>query len=160
MTNPFALDPDATRADCEVRGRHARVVETVGLGNGFKPKRKKTDLSPLQRRWFTANGYTFARVEHANAWGAVTVDLFGFGDWLACKPGEGILLVQTCAHGDASKRERKARSKPELAVWLAAGGKFRIHGWIQRGGTGSRWELIEREIVLEDGNFRACIVSK
>lgn len=152
MTDPFATDPDATREECPVSTRRWKAKETVGLGD-LKPKRKKTDFSPMQRRWFTANGWTFARVEHPNAWGAVTVDLWGFGDWLACKEGEGIVLVQTCSlrehGGDVSTRIRKARSKPELAKWLEAGGRFQVHAWHQPRGAGSRWEVKVEEITLE-----------
>ena len=110
--DPFADTPDAVRAGLEIRRPFVRVEKTCELVG--KPKRKKTDFGPMQRRWFEQNGYTYARVEHANAYGSVTVDLWGFGDYLACRPGE-ILLVQVTDHTDAAKRVTKARSKPELA---------------------------------------------
>jgi hypothetical protein len=148
VADPFDDTPEAVREDLEIRSgrgwvanRKERTCELVGK----PPKAKKVDFSPMQRRWFEAGGYLFARVEHANPWGAVTVDLWGFADWLAVKPGE-ILLVQTCRASDASTRERKARSKPELLAWLAAGGRYQIHGWRQPDGPGTRWECVVREV--------------
>lgn len=148
--DPFSLTPDCTPSDCEIKTR-GRKVEAPTCGPFSKPKRKKVDFSPRQRDWFTKHGYTFERVERPNPWGAVTVDLMGFGDWLAFKPGEGILIVQTCRHSDASTRLKKAQSKPELAVWLKSGGRFAVHGWRQVGGVGSRWEVIVREVTAETG---------
>jgi hypothetical protein len=78
----------------------------------------------------------------------VNVDLWGFADYLAVRPGE-ILLVQTCRHSDASTREKKARNKPELRAWLEAGGRFEVHGWRQPDGQGTRWENVIRRIGQE-----------
>jgi hypothetical protein len=151
MKDPFADIPAAVGSECEVRAK------TWGRGKprcdvASKPKRKKTDFSPMQRRWFEANGWTYARVEHANAWGAMTVDLWSFGDWLACKPGEGILIVQTCSGegGNASARLQKAAKAPELAVWLASGGRFEVHSWLQPGGPGTKWENTVRPIAMAE----------
>ena len=150
--DPFDLDADATRADFTARRpfkERDRTCELVG-----KPKRKKADFNPKQRDWFTRNGWTYYRVETANAFGGVNVDCWGFADYLACKPGEGVLLVQTCAGttatggGSMADREKKARSKPELWEWLKSGGRFQVHGWRQPGGPGSKWEVVIREVTV------------
>ena len=146
MSDPFAEPPGATPADYDIQPRRWGVepkpCELVG-----KPKRKKVDLSPMQRRWFESGGWTYARVEHANAFGAVTVDLWGFADWLAVR-GDETLLVQTTTHSHAAARLRKSQAIPELAAWLGGGGRrFVVHGWHQPGGPGTRWELIEREVT-------------
>lgn len=146
--NPFAIDRDATRADCEIRSRPARPAPTVGLGDGFKPKARKVDLNPMQRRWFTQGGWAFARVEHANAWGAVTVDLWGCWDWIAVRADTpGVLFVQTTSAANLSARRRKIRAAPETAVLLAAGNRLQIHAWSQPEGPGTRWVVAVEEVT-------------
>lgn len=110
-----------------------------------KVKRKKTDLNPFQKKWFEDNGYTWARVEHSNAFGAVTVDLWGFADYLACKPGD-IVLVQTSSHANASARIKKAKATKELWAWLASGGRYEFHGWRQPNGPRTKWEVVIQEV--------------
>lgn len=66
-------------------------------------------------------------------------DLFGFGDVLAIDRREpGLLLVQCTSIGHVGDRLAKARNRPELAVWLRAGGRFEVWGWVKRGG---RWRV-------------------
>jgi hypothetical protein len=62
-------------------------------------------------------------------------DLFGFIDVVAIKPGE-IIGVQVTTSSNLAARLRKSQALPNLAAWLAAGGKFQAHGWAKRGG---RW---------------------
>lgn len=144
--DPFAATPDATPADFETRRKWGVEPERCDLVG--KRKRKKTDLNPHQRRWFERNGYTYARVEHTNAYGSVTVDLWSFGDYLAVR-GDETLIVQTCPHSAAATREAKARKAPELAAWLAGRDRrFQVHGWRQPGGAGTRWEVVIREVTL------------
>jgi hypothetical protein len=67
-------------------------------------------------------------------------DLFGFADVLAVHrlAREPMLLVQSTTAAHVAHRLAKARTRPELAVWLAAGGAFQVHGWYQRAG---RWQV-------------------
>jgi hypothetical protein len=66
-------------------------------------------------------------------------DLFGFADVTAVPLREsGVLLVQVTTTAHVAHRLAKARSKPELAVWLRAGGTFEVWGWELRRG---RWEV-------------------
>jgi hypothetical protein len=60
-------------------------------------------------------------------------DLFGFGDILAMHARDRcILIVQATTAAHAGDRLRKARSRPELALWLRAGGQFQVWGWVRR----------------------------
>lgn len=146
--DPFAALPDAQRSDFNIRTRAwAKPEKTCDL-TGKAPKRKRVDLNPKQREWFTKNGWTFARVEAQNAWGGMTSDLWGVADYLACRPPSEIVLVQVTTATNAAARERKARKCPELQVWLAAGGRFEVHAWSQPGGPNTRWEMAIRPVTL------------
>jgi hypothetical protein len=136
---PFSDTPDATAADCEIRRRAFNRPEAT-CDVASKPRKKKVDLNPLQRRWFEASGYTFARVEHANAFGGMTVDLWGCWDYLAVHPDRaGVLFVQVTTLHNLGARLRKIQKAPETAVLLAAGNRAVIHAWHQPGGAGSKW---------------------
>jgi len=128
-------------------GKKERLLDPLG-NSGAKPK--KIDPNPFQRKWFAKGGWAFERVEKTNAYGSVTVDLWGFGDYIAVHPEHGIWLFQTTTHGHAAEREAKARSKPELRAWLMAGGHFAVHGWEQPKGKGTAWVPVERIVTLED----------
>lgn len=148
FSDPFDLDADASRGDVVLpRSGFARKKETVELLPAETAKRKKADFNAVQRRWFERHGWTYERVEHANAWGGMCKDLWGIADYLACHPEQGILLVQTTSVDGMRARRRKIRNAPELVVWLAAGGKMQIHGWFQPGGAGSRWEVRIEEVT-------------
>jgi hypothetical protein len=158
MCDPFADIPDATREECDIQTRQWRPKETVGLGDMKKPRRKKTDLNPHEKRWLEGQGYTWARVDKANAWGAVNVDLWGIFDYLAVKPEEaGVLFVQVTDLTNASKRRRKILTAPQTAVLLAAGNRVELHCWHQPKGVGSKWEVrVERiEAIPLDGATNA-----
>ncbi len=75
-------------------------------------------------------------------------DLFGFADLLAVHRVEpGVLLVQATTLANVSARIRKAKGKPELAVWLRAGQRFEVWGWYQRNG---RWNVKRVELRGND----------
>jgi hypothetical protein len=145
-TDPFTDIPAADPAGIEVRQRaFAKPEKTVGLFG--KPKKRKVNLNPMQQRWFEREGYVFARVEVVNTFGGVMKDLWGIADYLCAHPKRReILLVQTTTDINANARIRKAQKAPELASWLAAGGKFQVHSWSQPGGPGSRWKMRIREV--------------
>lgn len=147
--DPFSEAADASRETCEIRSRAFTKPEQP-CDVASKPKRKKTDLNPLERRWFEKNGWTWARVEAQNAWGGMTKDLWACWDYVAVRADvPGVLFVQVCTLGDLSKRRRKILNAPETAVLLAAGNQAEVHGWSQPGGPGSRWELERRPVTVE-----------
>lgn len=147
--DPFAAIPDADPSAVEVRRRaFQRPEQTCDLVG--KPKRKRTDLNPQQRRWFEREGYTFARVEAQNAWGGMTADLWGVFDYIATRADQpGILFVQVTDKTHVSQRRRKIQAAEVTPVLLASGNRIQIHAWSQRGGPGSRWEVQIEEITPE-----------
>jgi hypothetical protein len=75
-------------------------------------------------------------------------DLFGFADVLAVHPQERLfLLVQATTAAHVAHRLAKARARPELAAWLAAGGGFAVHGWRK---CGRRWRVKVVAVRAED----------
>src|SRR5947209_5697846 len=75
-------------------------------------------------------------------------DLFGFGDIVAVHPAlPGALIVQATTRGHVADRLAKARSRPELAVWLRAGGRFEVWGWSKQG---ARWVVRRVAVHSED----------
>jgi hypothetical protein len=75
-------------------------------------------------------------------------DLFGFADLLAVHRAEpGVLLVQATTLSNLPARVKKARGRPELAVWLRNGGRVEFWGWYERGG---RWRVKRVGIRAQD----------
>jgi hypothetical protein len=65
------------------------------------------------------------------------VDLFGFGDILALRPG-ATLLVQCTAYSGVSARCKKIREHENVDMVRAAGWMIHVHGWEK---VGNRWVL-------------------
>jgi hypothetical protein len=95
-------------------------------------------LAHLRRR-----GFIVAVVERWLPHAGKRADVWGFGDLLAAHPRDGVvLLVQTTTAGHLAHRLAKAKRRPELALWLRAGGRFEVHGWQQHDGR-SRVRRVE-----------------
>jgi hypothetical protein len=100
-------------------------------------------------------GYHAVVVERWIPQANVRRDAFGFGDILACHPGEHVvLLVQATTVAHVAHRLAKARALPELAAWLRAGGQFQVWGWEQRGG---RWQ--PRIVAVEAQDLTAVVLQ-
>lgn len=110
-------------------------------------KAKKTDLNPKQRDWFEKNGWTFYRVEKPNYYGAVTVDMWGFADYIACHPKHGIWLFQITTRSNSASHVKKIKAAPEFLLWLAAGGRVCLSLWDQPNGPRTTWRIENREMV-------------
>lgn len=68
-------------------------------------------------------------------------DAFGFGDLLAVK-GDETILVQTTSGSNASARVTKIRDLDEARIWCSSPNrKILVHGWAKRGKRGKvkRW---------------------
>jgi hypothetical protein len=75
-------------------------------------------------------------------------DLWHFGDVLAVHPGRReFLIVQATSLPNVGARVAKAKGRPELALWLAAGGRFDVHGWTKRRGL---WAAKVVEVRADD----------
>jgi carbonic anhydrase len=79
-------------------------------------------------------------VEHWNPFAHIRQDLFGFGDILAVKDGE-TLVVQTTSAGNASARVKKILALPSYRIVKAAGWRVVVHGWGLRGPRGKRKKM-------------------
>lgn len=112
-------------------------------------------MTPSARstKWLRDLGFIVCKVEQRLPIPGkfITRDAFNIGDLLVAKEGFGIALVQVTSMSNLAARERNAREIPELPKWLAAGGKFLMHGWAKKGPRGKRktWQLVERTIEGE-----------
>ncbi len=102
-------------------------------------------------------GWRAEVVEHKIPKSFITRDLFGFIDVLAMRPKSklgGILGVQVTVRAKVNDRIAKAIDNG-LAGWLAAGGRFEVHGWSKKGARGARkvWTLFILECILIRGKI-------
>ena len=78
-------------------------------------------------------------------------DAFGFGDVLAYRPNEGIILVQATSTDNIASRRTKIQGSEHRQGWIDAGrcecgaqkGRILLIGWEKRG---SRWVANYEEI--------------
>lgn len=110
-------------------------------------------ISPTARsmKHLREAGYIVAKVEQRLPIPGqfVTRDAFNVGDLLVARPPNEITLVQVTSTANLSAREKKARLSEELAIWLASGGRFVLHGWGRKrvkGTSRKTWQLTERTI--------------
>jgi hypothetical protein len=107
-------------------------------------------LSPAARSlaWLRREGFVAAVTERWNAFAGIRQDIWGFGDLLAAHAKERIIiLVQVTTRSNLASRLAKARARPELAVWIRAGGFVELHSWRKRG---RRWQVKRVAIRAED----------
>jgi hypothetical protein len=82
-------------------------------------------------------------------------DLFGCIDVVAVRRGEsGVLAVQVTTLPNVAARLAKAKGRPELRTWLAAGNRFQVHGWYRRGG---KWGV--KIVALQSEELAGAIVQ-
>lgn len=110
-------------------------------------------MSPTARslKLLRERGYLAQVVERWNPGARVRIDLYGFGDILAIKGGE-TLMVQACTVGDQSKRIAKILAEPRARTWLCGGRTIEVQGFAKRGPRGKRkvWTASTKEITLDD----------
>jgi len=110
------------------------------------------------KKW-RGQGYQCWITEYWNGFCGRRVDVWGFGDILACKPGE-IALLQTTSYSGLSSHKRKIEDEDhrEAAInWLQAGGKLYLEGWhkkpLKRGGKALRWkDRVYQAVLVDAGN--------
>lgn len=93
-------------------------------------------------------GYVVEIVEHFNFFSKRRIDLLGFADILALKPGE-ILAVQTTTRSNTASRINKIQGLAKAKAWTDAGGEIVVHGWSKKGPRGKRklWALTETPVT-------------
>lgn len=112
-------------------------------------------LSELRRRGYTAEVVEqVIRIPRATGGPGPRVfrrDLYGFGDVLAFRPGEPVLIVQACITSDQADRLAKIRGTTTAARWLEAGQRIEVWGWAKRGPRGQRktWTLSSTPVTAE-----------
>jgi hypothetical protein len=76
-------------------------------------------------------------------------DLFGWCDLVAIRADKiGVLGVQVTSSSNMAARLTKMVAIPELLVWLRAGNRAEVHGWVKR--KNGRWECRRRSVTLRD----------
>lgn len=110
--------------------------------------------SPTQRtlKEFRGRGYKCQVVEHWNSFARIRIDLFGFIDIVAMRPGE-ILGIQTTSDSGRSARRKKILDSELARDWVEAGGKIVLTTWgkkkVKGGGRAMRWTMHEEEVTFQ-----------
>lgn len=111
-----------------------------------KRKKPRVSMTVLSRKHLEADGWYVETVEQNVRAGGKTwkKDLFGFGDLLAIRRGE-VLLVQTTSSTNMAARITKITESPLLAKVREAGIGIVVHGWanrvVKRGEPKREWTL-------------------
>jgi len=101
-------------------------------------------ISPTQLtlRHLRAEGWPLVEiVEHWNPHAHIRQDLFGFGDVIALRRDE-TLLIQATSAANVSSRVHKIADSPNVAAVREAGWRIVVYGWAKRSG---RW-VLAREV--------------
>lgn len=97
------------------------------------------------------DGYTAEVVEKWNPHTRTRHDLYGFGDVLAFR-GKEVLIVQATSRGNMSSRVKKILAEPRAKSWLQDAGGVRfvsVVGWDKDKKT-NRWRAKWRPVELEE----------
>ena len=102
-------------------------------------------MTPTQRslKWLRSMGWTAEVVERWNPHARIRQDALGFGDILACRPEDGVALVQTTSKTNLPARRKKILDSERAATWMRSGGRILLHGWYKKGRF---WQVAHEEI--------------
>lgn len=111
-------------------------------------------LNECRRKHWLAGKVEYRRTHHQGLPGrGKLVDLFGFGDVLAVRPGvPGMLIIQTTSASNVSTRVRKIKEEREYEARfvLKEGNQIEVWGWRKRKeGRRERWRA--RRVVISLG---------
>lgn len=111
-------------------------------------------MTPTSRSlaWLKAQGWTCGSVERRIPGKFVTVDLFGFLDYVALKPGQnGVLGLQFTSGSNHAARVQKILLEPRARLWLDCSNRIWVVSWQKQGARGARklWKPRIQEILLE-----------
>jgi len=107
-------------------------------------------MTPLQRslKKLKDEGWMTAIVEKWNPWAKIRQDLWGFGDILAFRKDE-VLIIQTTSDANVSARKTKILALQASSLWLESSQrKLVIHGWSKKGPRGKRKAWVCRVVEL------------
>ncbi len=119
--------------------------------------KNKTKAVQRSLNYLRGNGWQAAIVERwipprGKMKFGVRIDVWGFGDILACKPStNSFAIVQTFPLARWKDHTLKLSAIPELQVWKKCGGVVLIHGWALKPkngvrGTKKTWQLREETL--------------
>jgi hypothetical protein len=103
--------------------------------------------------WLKQEGWTYASVERRIPGKFVTIDAFGFLDYIALKTGQnGVLGLQFTSGSNHASRVEKILLEPRARLWLDCSNRIWVMSWSKAGPRGSRklWKPRIQEIRLED----------
>lgn len=90
-------------------------------------------------------GFNAEAVEHMRG-RYIRVDLFGFADVLAYKPGEGIILIQAYHKKEFIKHAGLVPLvNKDIEAWIRSGGRFEHHLWSFKTRHKRKFWSVERE---------------
>jgi hypothetical protein len=117
-------------------------MKTLATQRSLSYLRKRGWQVAIVEKWIPARGnMKFGR----------RIDVWGFGDLLACRGGDQIALIQCFPAARWNDHVEKLKL-PEIASavewWKGAGGLVFLHGWVKRNKGGIRgarkeWQLRE-----------------
>lgn len=113
-------------------------------------------MSPTQRSLnkLRSDGWFVAITEKWNPHVRIRQDIWGFGDLLAFK-GDDVLIVQTTSNSNVSSRVEKIKYIPVADHWLQSATRhIHVHGWAKKGprGKAKRWMCRIIRLAYDD-NF-------
>ncbi len=121
------------------------------------PKKKRKPFNAKKRAMddLKALGFSAWDVESTIPHTFIKRDCFGFADILAHRPGVGILLIQATANRNHGSHKRKMFGEsvaPNIAAWLASGGRVEIWSYDQSQAIGASKDHVLRreEITIAD----------
>ena len=111
-------------------------------------------MSPTSRSlaYLKSLGYICGSVERRIPGKFVTMDLFGFLDYVALKSGHnGVLGLQFTSGSNHAARVSKILLEPRARLWLDCSNRIWVMSWDKKGGRGERklWKPRIQEIRLE-----------
>lgn len=111
----------------------------MGLGEPQKETIKKTDLNTPAKKWMTAKGWKWDRVDYYDARTTRSHDLLGMFDYLAFTPEGETVGVQITAASSISARRKKILDEPRFQ-WIKGHWRVVILGFSKEG---TKWATKE-----------------
>ncbi len=125
-----------------------RAWQAMTVKKNRSPK-GKAPTNAMTLKWLKDAGYAPWKVELWIEKAGIMLDLYNFLDYVAIKADEpGVLGIQTTVYSEIKSHIDKIRENKYAPIWLAAGNRIHVHGWIRPRRPGGKWELDAREITL------------
>jgi hypothetical protein len=110
--------------------------------------KRPASFNPITLKELRSRGFIAESVEHFS--GGVRHDLFGWTDILAVRPDQ-VALIQVTSKSNMSARVKKIRTAENYPAVAACPVRVYVWGWYQPGGPRTKWHLVEKEILADEG---------